>query len=231
MKIDIGIIGAMVSEVEGLVSALADVREEVVGSVKFYLGELHGKKIAVTRCGIGKVFAAIATEAMIIAYSPRLIVNTGVGGAVAAGLGTTDVVIADKLVQHDMDTSSIGDPKGLVSGINKIYFDADPRAVKIIKTAAEEKGINAVLGTVASGDKFIAAKEDKERLFAEFGASACEMEGGAVAHVAFVNNTPFAVIRAISDSADGEATMDYPTFMPIAAKISAELTLSLIKEY
>ncbi len=231
MKIDIGVIGAMQSEVEGLVAALSDVTRESVGAVEFFVGEIYGKKIAVTRCGVGKVFSAIAAEAMIIAYAPKLIVNTGVGGAVAKGLKTTDVVIAEKLVQHDMDTSGLGDPKGLISGINKIYFETDRRAVQIIKTAAAERGICAVLGTVASGDRFVAGAEEKERIAREFSADACEMEGGALAQVAFVNNTAFAVIRAISDSADGEATMDYPTFMPIAAKISSELTLALIKEY
>ncbi len=231
MKIDIGVIGAMQSEVEGLVRELSSVKEETLGSVRFFVGEMLGKKVAVTKCGVGKVYAAIATEAMIIAYSPRLIINTGVGGAVASGLKTTDVVIAQRLVQHDMDTSPLGDPKGLVSGINKIYFEADKRAVDIIMTAAKEQGITAHLGTVATGDKFVAARDDKERIAKEFDASACEMEGGAVAQVAFVNSVPFAVIRAISDSADGEATMDYPAFMPIAAKISAALTLSLIEKY
>ncbi len=231
MQIDIGVIGAMEAEIEGLVASLSNMKEETVGSVKFFLGEIYGKKIALTKCGVGKVFAAVAAEAMVVAYAPKLIVNTGVGGAIANGIKTTDVVIAQKLVQHDMDTSALGDPRGLISGIDKIFFEADARAVEIIKAAAEEKGINAKIGTIASGDRFVAKKADKDRIASEFGASACEMEGGAVAHVAFVNNTPFAVIRAISDSADGEATMDYPTFMPIAAKISQALTLALIEKY
>lgn len=230
-KIDIGVIGAMQPEIEGLVSALSDVKEEKIGSVVFYVGEIFGKRVAVTKCGVGKVFAAIAAEAMIIAYSPRLIVNTGVAGALRRGLRTTDVVIAERLVQHDMDTSALGDPVGLISGINKIYFESDERAVELLLSVAEENGVKAVRGTVATGDRFVASKDDKEIISDSFGASACEMEGGAVAHVAFVNGTPFAVIRAISDSADGEATMDYPTFMPIAARISTALTLKLIERY
>ena len=231
MKVDIGVIGAMQSEVEGLVSIRDGVKCEKVGSVTFYVGQLFGKRVAVTQCGIGKVFAAIAAEALILTYSPDLLVNTGVGGALAQGLKTTDVVVADRLCQHDMDTSALGDPQGLVSGINKIFFDCDKKAVDIIMQAAREKGINAIVGTVATGDKFVASKGDKERIVSAFSASACEMEGCSVAQVAFVNKTPFAVIRAISDSADGEATMDYPTFMPIAAKISTALTTALIEKY
>ncbi len=231
MKVDIGIIGALSEEVSELISRLELPRRESVSGVDFYTGEIYGKKIAVAKCGVGKVFAALCAEAMILKYSPKLVVNTGVGGALASGLKTGDVVVADKLCQHDMDTSPIGDPKGLVSGINKIYFDADSRAQEIIYSSALSLGLNVICGTVATGDKFIADKVDKERLITDFSAVACEMEGGAIAHTAYVNDTPFAVIRSISDSADGEATMDYPSFLPIAAKNSTLLALSLIEKY
>lgn len=231
MKVDIGIIGAMDPEVGALISMLDGHAEETVSGITFHTGLLEGKRVAVAKCGIGKVFAAICAQTMILKYSPSLLVNTGVGGALASGLTTGDIVIAEKLVQHDMDTSAIGDPKGLVSGINVIYFDTDPRAAKLLLAAAEELGLSAVLGTVATGDKFIASARDKERIVSDFAASACEMEGGAVAHTAYVNGTPCAVIRAISDSADGEATMDYPTFLPLAAKNSTNLTLALVRSW
>ena len=231
MKVDIGIIGAMRSEVEGIVALLEDMKEDAVSGIAVYTGKLLGKHVAVAQCGIGKVFAAICTEVMILRYAPSLIVNTGVGGALASGITTGDVVIADKLCQHDMDTTAIGDAIGLVSGINRVYFESDKRAVEILLSEAVALGLSATVGTVATGDKFIASKEDKMRILSNFPASACEMEGGAVAHTAFVNSTPFVVVRAISDSADGEATMDYPTFLPIAAKNSTSLTLALIKAW
>lgn len=231
MKVDIGIIGAMEPEVESLAAMLADQKTETVSGVTFRSGLLSGKRVVIAKCGIGKVFAAICAEIMILKYSPDLIVNTGVGGALKSGLSTGDVVIADKLCQHDMDTSAIGDPKGLVSGINKIYFDASEKAVSILASAAKELGINSAVGTVASGDKFIASADEKAEILSHFNAAACEMEGASIAQVAFVNGTPFAVVRAISDSADGEATMDYPTFLPIAAANSAKMTLRLVEEW
>ena len=231
MKVDIGIIGALSEEVSGLIASLGDSASETVSGIEFHTGLLEGKRVAIAKCGVGKVFAAICAEAMIIKYSPSLIINSGVGGALAPTLKTADIVIADRLVQHDMDTSPIGDPKGLVSGINKIYFDADARAVSIARGAAEEFEYPVIVGTVATGDKFIASKADKARIVADFSAVACEMEGGAVAHTAYVNDTPFVVIRAISDSADGDATMDYLEFLPVAAKKSTALTLALIKAY
>ena len=231
MKADIGIIGAMEPEVFSLVEKLEDKKIDTVSGIDFYSGKIFDKKVVIARCGIGKVFAAICAEVMILNYSPSLLVNTGVGGALSLGLSTGDVVVADKLCQHDMDTSAIGDPKGLVSGINKIFFDADGRAVKILSDEAASLGLNCLVGIVASGDNFIASAEDKKRIVNDFNACACEMEGAAIAQVAFVNSVPFAVVRAISDSADGEATMDYPTFLPIAAANSAKMTLSLIEKY
>jgi len=231
MKVDIGIIGAMDAEIEELLSLLGDHKCDTIGGILFHTGIISEKNVAIAKCGVGKVFAAICAEAMIIKYSPSLIINTGVGGAILSGIETSDIVIADKLCQHDMDTSPLGDPKGLISGINKIFFDSDKRAVEILESSARALSMRAFVGTVASGDKFIADKSDKLRIQRDFNAAACEMEGAAIAHTAFVNNTPFAVIRAISDSADGDATMDYPTFLPIAAKKSAMLTLELIKNY
>lgn len=228
---DIGIIGAMEIEIAGLISAMSERSSEEVSGIKFYTGTVFGKKIVVARCGVGKVFAALCAEAMILKYSPSLIVNTGVAGGILSGISTGDVVVADSLVQHDMDTSALGDPVGLVSGINKIYFETDKKAVEILYSSAAQMGLKVFSGRIATGDKFIAEREQKAKIAEKFGALACEMEGAAIAQVAFVNKTPFAVIRAISDSADEGSTMDYPTFLPIAAKNSLSLTLELINEY
>ena len=164
MKVDIGIIGAMDIEVNNLISMLDGHTEEKIGSILFHRGTLLGKTVVIARCGIGKVFAALCAEAMIISYSPRLVINTGVGGAVASGISVLDVVVADKLCQHDMDTSPLGDPKGLISGINMVYFEADERAVGIAKAAAEALGVKTHVGTVASGDLFVSKSEEKERI-------------------------------------------------------------------
>lgn len=231
MKVDIGIIGAMTPEVEAIIASLEKKCCESVSGIDFYTGTIFGKAVAVARCGIGKVFAALCAQTMILKYSPALIVNTGVGGAIGGGLNCGDVVIADRLCQHDMDTSAIGDPKGLVSGINMIYFNADPRAREILLSEAKGLGLSVKSGTIATGDKFIADSMDKHRIAADFSAIVCEMEGCAIAQTAFVNSTPFAVVRAISDSADGEATMDYPTFLSIAAANSTKLTLSLVEKW
>lgn len=230
-KVDIGILGAMDSEVEALISKLDNKTVETIGSIKFNVGTLEGKRVVIAKCGIGKVFAALAAEAMIITYAPTLLINTGVGGALRSGISVCDVVVADKLVQHDMDTSPLGDPKGLISGINVIYFETDKRAVKIVSEACAGLGITSHVGTIASGDVFVSTSAQKSAIRAEFDASVCEMEGAAIAQVAYVNQTPCCVIRAISDSADEGSSMDYMQFLPIAASNSTQITLELCKRY
>lgn len=231
MKVDIGIIGALSEEVEALIARLEEPIAETVGGIRFHVGALEGKRVAIAKCGVGKVFAALTAEAMIIKYAPDLIVNTGVGGALKKGISVCDILVADKLVQHDMDTSPLGDPKGLISGINVVYFETDKRAAEIVKAAASQLSVSCHSGTVASGDVFISTKEQKDRIIKEFSASVCEMEGAAIAQVAYVNATPCCVIRAISDSADEGSSMDYMKFLPIAAKSSAAITLELCRNW
>ena len=227
-KADIGIIGAMDAEVEALIAAMRDRATEVVGGIEFNTGIISGKRVALAKCGVGKVFAAMCASVMALKYSPSLIVNTGVGGAADVNLRANDVVFADKLLQYDMDTSAVGDPVGLISGINKIYFESDPRAVGILEEAAKELSVSYKVGTVATGDRFVAEPEEKLMLAKRFGAVACEMEGGAIAHVAYVNSIPFAVVRAISDSVFGDASVDFMKFLKTAAEVSSKLTMKLI---
>ncbi|MBQ9071476.1 MAG: 5'-methylthioadenosine/adenosylhomocysteine nucleosidase [Clostridia bacterium] len=229
--VDIGIIGALGEEVSALIEKLEERTEESVSGIAFHTGKLFGKRVAIAKCGVGKVFAALCAEAMIIKYAPKLIVNTGVGGALKKGISVCDILVADKLVQHDMDTSPLGDPKGLISGINVIYFKTDNRAVEIIKKAAVDISVTCHTGTIASGDVFVSTEEQKKRILNEFSASVCEMEGAAIAQVAYVNATPCCVIRAISDSADEGSSMDYMKFLPIAARNSTALTLELCRNW
>jgi len=101
----IGIIAAMSLEIETLRDKLADPADRTVSGIRFTSGKLGGKDAVLAVCGIGKVNAALCTEAMILTYAPELIINTGVGGAVGDGLSVCDVVISTSLAQHDMDTT------------------------------------------------------------------------------------------------------------------------------
>ncbi len=213
----IGIIGAMEIETSAIKAELINPEEQVISGISFVKGFWQGKEVVVATAGVGKVFAAICAEAMILNYHPQWIVNTGVAGALDKGLRILDVVISQEVVQHDMDTSPLGDPVGLLSGINQVQLPADPGLVARFKEAADALEVYALIGTVASGDQFVAEGTKKQWIVEQFGAACCEMEGASIGQVCYVNQVPFVVLRAISDGAQEEATMDYPAFAAKAA--------------
>lgn len=223
----IGVIGAMDVEVDGLKNLMTDVTVERISNVDFYSGKICGKDVVVARCGIGKVFAAICAEAMILKYGVDALINTGVAGTVSKAR-IKDVIVADSVVQYDMDTSAFGDPVGMISGINVTYFETDAHLSSAAKNAADKLGYTAYNGTVATGDRFVDDKEFKNYLRESFNASCVEMEGGAIGHTAYVNGVPFLVLRTISDG-DG-ATEDYNAFVTDAADRSVKLIFECIKE-
>lgn len=225
----IGIIGAMDIEVNDIISSMTNKKESIVSSIRFVSGKLCGKEVVVAKCGIGKVFASVCAQTMILKYNPTVIINTGVAGSLKSGFNVLDVAVAKKVVQHDMDTSAIGDPKGLISGINVIYIDTDESVSKTLLKASFNVGCNVKEGIIASGDKFMADKNEKNDIKEQFDAIACEMEGAAIGQVCYVNYVPFGVIRTISDGDGGE--MDYMEFAPKAAEQSAKIIKNFICIY
>ena len=228
----IGIIGAMEVEVEKLKTLLCDTKKERISGVDFYGGKIGGKEVVVAKCGIGKVFAAICAQTMIMRYKPDVIINIGVAGGLSDKLKIGEIVIAESVVQHDMDTTALGDEPGLLSDIGLVKIPADKNAAEAIKAACSRLSLGYETGTVASGDQFISDEAAKERIKRLFAAKACEMEGAAIGQVCYVNNVPFGIIRAISDGANNDATLDFPAFTKLAAENSAkviELFISQLK--
>lgn len=219
----IGIIGAMEIEVANIKARLENISEEQISGVTFVTGNFCGKDVVVAKCGVGKVFAALCAEAMIMRYSPEMIINVGVAGCLDSNLKIGDIVIASGVVQHDMDTSPLGDPPGLLSGINIINIPSDERVTGALEKSVASLGLPYTVGTIASGDQFVSAQDKKAYIISQFSASACEMEGAAIGHVCFVNNVPFGILRAMSDGADDGAKLDYPEFTRLAAANSTEV--------
>lgn len=221
-----GIIAAMQNELAELRAAVEDATEEKISGVTFVSGLLEGKRVVCAVCGEGKVSAAITAQTMILRYGVRGILNTGVAGGLAPHLRVCDVVLARETVQHDMDLTPLGHPAGLVFGLGRVTIPADPALLESLKAAAVECGINPYVGLVATGDQFVASEAQKERIRGVFGADACEMEGGAIAHVAYANGVPFAVLRAISDGGDG---MEFEEFADIAIKNAVAVTKAFVR--
>lgn len=227
----IGIIGAMDIEINPIADMLENRKEETVSGIKYISGLLHGKEVVTAICGIGKVFAAICAQTMILKYSPDVIINTGVGGTLSGKLHIGDIALAEHLVQHDMDTVDLGDTPGFIRDLGLTHIPCDEKAVSIMEKCLIKAGVNYIKGTIASGDQFISDRAKKNSIIDTFGAIACEMEGASIGQVCYVNKTPFSVVRAISDEADGEAGMDFPTFAKTSAENSVRIVTEFVKEY
>ncbi|WP_101698476.1 5'-methylthioadenosine/adenosylhomocysteine nucleosidase [Clostridium minihomine] len=220
----IGIIGAMPIEVEGLKAKMQNPSVQKFAGLEFCQGLLSGVECVVAHCNPGKVNAALCTQLMINHYQPRLIINSGIAGGIGKDIHIGDLVISSAVVQHDMDTSPLGDRKGYLSGIGLIEIPAAEHLVTLLSRTAPEVYKGSVhVGIIATGDQFICNGEKLQELHRNFGALACEMEGAAIGHVCHVNGLDFVVLRTISDNADDDAKMDYATFAPIAAQRGIEL--------
>ncbi|MGN0753756.1 MAG: 5'-methylthioadenosine/adenosylhomocysteine nucleosidase [Aristaeellaceae bacterium] len=226
----VGLIGAMSVEVEALMDQLEDRQERRIGMDVFVSGKLFGKDAVLSVCGPGKINAALCAQSLILHYHPEWILNLGVAGAGDTTVSIGDMVIATAAVQHDMDTSPIGDPVGLVSKINlvEIPCDAALRA-RLVKAASAVQGVKIHEGVIATGDQFINSGEVRSRIHRLFNAKAVEMEGGAVAHACYVHGVPCGVLRSISDQADGRSDMDYPSFTKLAARHSQQVVEALFR--
>lgn len=227
MKKTIGIIGAMEVEVEALKKQMrVDETTEIAG-MNFLKGRLGETDIIIAQCGIGKVFAAACTQAMIMRFAPDYILNIGVCGALTGDVKTGDIILGEKVVQYDMDTSAVGDPLGLISGINKIYFECSSELNSAIERIIAEKGISFKKGVVATGDRFINSSELVEHLRISFDAVGGDMESGAIGHVCYINGVDFAILRAMSDSGDESSDSDYKKSLDFAVKSTVEIVAEL----
>ncbi len=222
----LGIIGAMQMEIENLKPSIKNAKTETISGIEFIKGKIDGVDVVAAVSGIGKVFAAICTEVMIVHFGVDHVINIGVAGSLVKDLKVLDVAVAQSAVQHDMNTTALGDPAGLVSGINVINFEADKDLNKAVQEVLEKRGIAYQTGIIASGDLFVDTDRQRNNIHVKFDAIAADMEGGSIAHVCYINNVPFTLIRSISD-ADGSA-MDYNTFAGKAAEQSIAIVLDVI---
>lgn len=226
----LGIIGAMEQEVETLQKQLQDVKITQKAGSTFYEGVLEGMPVVVVQCGIGTVNAALCVQMLCDCFGVTHLVNTGIAGSLCADLDIGDLVISRDAMYHDFDCCAFGYPVGKVPGMPET-FAADESLIQLAMASAETVNPgHTKLGRVASGDQFVCEKAKKDHIIAVTQAMCTEMEGAAIAHAAYRNQTPFVIIRAISDKADDSAEMDYPTFEKIAAHRCAAVTAAMAKK-
>ncbi|WP_017415682.1 5'-methylthioadenosine/adenosylhomocysteine nucleosidase [Clostridium tunisiense] len=225
-----GIIGAMEEEVASLIEEMEVSSKIAKAKMVFHSGIIYNKEVVIVTSGIGKVNAAICAQILVDKFDVDYIINVGIAGGVGEEIYPGDIVIGNSLVQHDVDTSAFGDKLGQIPRMEAYDFKCSDLLISHGKIACSSlENVNTFVGRIVSGDQFIANSEKIKWLNKEFNALACEMEGASIAHVAYLNDVPFLIIRSISDNANNGAHMDYEKFKPIAVKNSNIILRSMLK--
>lgn len=224
----LGIIGAMDVEVAALREKLENRSVVTKAGMEFAQGRLHGLDVVVVQCGVGKVNAAVCVQILCDCFDVTHVVNTGIAGSLNADLDIGDMVVSRDAMYHDFDCSIFPSyVLGQVPGM-PAAFPADEELFALALAAAEKVNPGHTrVGRIASGDQFVGEAGRKAQIIEITQASCTEMEGAAIAHAAYRNGVPFAILRAISDKADNSSQMDYPTFEAIAAARCARVTETL----
>ncbi|MDP6830704.1 MAG: 5'-methylthioadenosine/adenosylhomocysteine nucleosidase [Alphaproteobacteria bacterium] len=210
----LGVIGAMSEEVQLMLSEMRDIQQTVHADITVTQGNYKGTDIALAQSGIGKVNATICTQMLIDIYKPKKLVFSGVAGGLLPNMRAGDIIIASHVVQYDMDLTAFGRRHGETPGRERL-IECDPDLVGKATAAFDaafdgvDGGPNLMLGTIASGDRFIQDTGTQRWLQREFAALAAEMEGAAVGYTCYLNGLPFAVIRALSDASSESASDDF----------------------
>lgn len=225
----IGIIGAMSEEVAILVDEMIVEKIENKANMRFNYGKLYGKNVVVVTSGIGKVNAAVCTQILIDDFNVDCVINVGIAGGLKEDIYPGDIVVADSLVQHDMDTTFFGDKLGQIPRLDTFDFKCDEKLIQVaVEACGKATEHNCFRGRIVSGDQFISCADKMRFLHSEFEAYGCEMEGASIAQVCYLNNKPFVVIRSISDNAINGTHMDYEKFSAIAIKNSTSILRNML---
>ena len=225
----LAIMGAMEEEIEPLLAYFDKVNVVEYANNKYYEVNYNGLDIVIAYSKIGKVFASLTASTMIEKFGCDILLFSGVAGGINPKLKIGDLIIADKLCQHDLDITAFGHPHGYVPG-GKVFVETSKELRNVAIKVAKENDLKVIEGIIATGDQFVHSTQRKEFIENTFNADALEMEGASVAVVCDALNIPFFILRAISDTADMDAGFDFDEFLKSSAKNSADYLIKILKE-
>ncbi|MBM5572890.1 MULTISPECIES: 5'-methylthioadenosine/adenosylhomocysteine nucleosidase [Deefgea] len=244
----LGLVFAMAEEQQGLAEHLQDVQIHHIGKREYRSGTLWGVACVCVLSGIGKVAAASTVTSLIQHFGVTEIVLSGVAGAADASLRVGDIVIADELIQHDMNAFPIF-PKFEIPRSGKSRFATSAQLSQQLTQAAQIfiaqqmnqhisaaaraqfglEQVQIVAGLIASGDQFIQDLQVLAGLKQELpDLLAVEMEGAAIAQVCDDFEIPYAIMRTISDEANEHAHLDFKQFIH---EVAAQYSLGILREF
>lgn len=223
------IFGAMDAEISEFLSCMQDRETQTWNGFLHHRGRIAGKSVLVSKTGVGKVMAAMVTQHLIDKYQPKMVLFTGLAGSLQPHIEIGDTVIARDLVQHDMEPSGIGFPRGQIPYSDWRFLSVDASLLALAQAYQPKTG-RVHLGRVCTGDQFIthAEMESHAYLIDELAGDVVEMEGASVAQVCLINAVPFLVVRTVSDKADGSATINFEEFLPGASLNSLDFVNYLL---
>lgn len=219
--------GAMPEEVAPILERLGEYKTTKYADNEYYEASYKGVEIVVAYSKIGKVFSTLTASTMIQHFNCDKLLFSGVAGGINSNLKIGDLIVATKLSQHDLDITAFGHPMGFVPG-GSVFIDTDKDLLALSKVVAKDLGKKVQEGIIATGDQFVHDEKVKENIVKHFNADALEMEGGSVAVVCKSLNIPFFILRAISDTADTDASFSFDEFMESSAVISAEFIMNMV---
>ena len=242
------VLGAMPDEVRLLESRLQDKQVQEYLGMKFFSGTLAGRRVVVAYTGVGKVNAAMTTTLVLDHYQPAEVLFTGVAGGINTNLGPGDIVLGERVAQHDFgevsdqnfQTQPTDNPR--TGQHNPLFFAGADRLLAVAEAAAQRVPWEQLVttqgartpqvrrGVIVTGDVFVASPVKCTELRTKFKADAVEMEGGAVAQICAQQGVPCLVIRSLSDRADATANLDFKKFFHAAAANSAHLTEAILRQ-
>ena len=222
----IGIIAAMPEELKILVENLENAEKHLRLGHIYHTGSIGRHEVVLVESGIGKVMSAMSVAVLVNEFKVTAVINTGSAGAVAEGLAIGDVVVADRLVYHDVDVTAFGYDYGQMAR-QPLYFEASRYLVSEMKKTHQTSRV----GLIATGDSFVAGQDKINRIKEHFpDVLAVEMEGAAIAQATHSIGLPFMVIRAMSDTASHDANISFDEFIHEAGRRSAETLITFLKE-
>jgi len=224
-----GIIAAMREEMQEIKNIMREIKEQRIFELVFIKGKINNSEVVLVEAGVGKVNAARVTQILIDNFEIEAIINVGSAGSCNDELDIGDIVIGEKLVQHDFDITAFGHPKGHISNIGQ-FVESDNKLIEKMKqtiSKMQDNEFKIKIGIIASGDIFCTELKMKEKIRTKFDADAIEMEGAAIAQVCKLDDIPFIVIRSISDKPNGNNNITFDQFLEKASKRCAKI----IKEF
>lgn len=225
MKKTIGIIGAMPSELDGIIKAYPNATKTEIAGFTFYQQENETYRLVFSCSGIAKVNSALCTQVLIDKFSPVAIINSGIAGGIDDRIKVCDIVISKSCMYHDLDRHFLDDYPPYYS-----EFESDPSLIEKASKICQGFGINYFCGRIVSGESFVVDNQKKSEIKEKFKPMAVDMETAAIAHCAKRNSIPFVSVRCISDNADDDGAMSFDIFEKKAANIVAKICIELASE-